>query len=244
MKKLSDEQKAELQAKMERAQRERIRLIGEQSEEGASVDLLSVGRVLDGLVQLWRVIFRRRNSDIVNGIPSKAPRSSQFWLVLLFLWLFHLLLIIVGACLVVVGFMRGASGFGFIARGIVFASVGGMSLTFLLIFHVPMPTPRTARKYKAIRHTQLGSAYRGRGELDKAIAQYESAIGVDTESEGARAAAHYDLGLIYQERGDNEQAIAHFKEFIPLAHSDKILQTRIPKAQEFIQQLGGSKPEV
>ena len=243
MRKLSDKEKAELQAKIERAQRERIRRIGEHSEEVTSP--LSVGGAFHSLL---RAVFRRRDSDVAERTPRKTPRAFPVWIAfffLLFMWLFGLSSIITGTCLVVMGFrnMRGAQELRLVIKGVIIALPGLIMLPALLFSDAPMPTPKTLRKFKALRHFTLGNIYREQGELDEAIAQYESAIGINTESEGARAGAHFNLGSIYQERGDNEQAVDHFREFVPLARTDPVLQHRIPEVQEWIQQLGDSEPE-
>ncbi len=95
MRKLSDKEKAELQAKMERARTERVRRIVEQSEEGASPDI-GIGGVFDGLAALLRAIFRRRDSDIVDRMPKRPPRAFPVWFALLAPWLLGLLFVIPG----------------------------------------------------------------------------------------------------------------------------------------------------
>ena len=57
MKKLFYLEKAELQAKMERARKERLRRIAEQSEEEGS---LYTGGIPAALISLLRALFRRR----------------------------------------------------------------------------------------------------------------------------------------------------------------------------------------
>ncbi len=74
------------------------------------------------------------------------------------------------------------------------------------------PTPEFA-------HFNLGQAYRGKGDLPKAIEHFQTAI----ELKGQYEAPHIELGLIYEEQGQNAQALQSFQR------ARSILEKREPK---------------
>ncbi len=57
-----------------------------------------------------------------------------------------------------------------------------------------------------------GNAYAGKGEYDKAIAEYTEAIRLDP----TLAQAYYNRGFAYLNKGDYDKAIAEFTEAIRL----------------------------
>jgi len=65
----------------------------------------------------------------------------------------------------------------------------------------------------------LAKAYVERGELDKAIAEYETLVTLDL-SKPARLLIHplyhYRLGLLYEQKGHRDKAISRYEHFLKL----------------------------
>jgi tetratricopeptide (TPR) repeat protein len=69
-----------------------------------------------------------------------------------------------------------------------------------------------------IRDT-LARAYRQKGDLDKAIEEYERLITFDPESRGRRLIHpkyHFRLAELYEKKGWKGKAIEHYEKFLEL----------------------------
>ena len=64
----------------------------------------------------------------------------------------------------------------------------------------------------ATAHGGRARAYRGKGDLDKALADFDEAVKLDPKS----ALTHVDRGAIYQAKGDLDRAIADYDEAIEI----------------------------
>jgi tetratricopeptide (TPR) repeat protein len=64
----------------------------------------------------------------------------------------------------------------------------------------------------AVSYNNRGVAWAGKGEFDKAIADYTEAIRLDPKY----AAAFYNRGMAWDDKGDNDKAIADYTEAIRL----------------------------
>ncbi|MDH5385972.1 MAG: tetratricopeptide repeat protein, partial [Candidatus Aminicenantes bacterium] len=65
----------------------------------------------------------------------------------------------------------------------------------------------------------LAKAYQQKGEIDKAIAQYDRLITFDPNSQERRLIHpiyHYRLAKLYEEQGDKAKAIEHYQKFLAL----------------------------
>jgi len=64
-----------------------------------------------------------------------------------------------------------------------------------------------------LAHLKLGNLYRGRGEREAAIREYERALAIDP----GYAEAHNNLGILYLEAKVRDEAEAHFRSALELA---------------------------
>jgi len=65
----------------------------------------------------------------------------------------------------------------------------------------------------------LARAYQQKGEVDKAIAEYERLITFDPQSEDRsliHPLYHYRLAKLYEEKGWEGKAIEHYEKFLEL----------------------------
>jgi tetratricopeptide (TPR) repeat protein len=76
----------------------------------------------------------------------------------------------------------------------------------------PAPTSAATPTASADDHQNLGMDYLDRGELDQAIAEFQTAIQLDPKD----AKAHYNLGLAYQQQDKLDEAAAAYQEAIGL----------------------------
>jgi tetratricopeptide (TPR) repeat protein len=78
----------------------------------------------------------------------------------------------------------------------------------------------TALKYNQLFLRDLAArAYRQKGDLDKAISEYERLIFFDPESKERRLIhpmCHYRLAILYEEKGWEGKAIEHYEKFLEL----------------------------
>jgi lipoprotein NlpI len=65
---------------------------------------------------------------------------------------------------------------------------------------------------QAINYYNRGNAYSGKGDNDRAIADYNQAISLDPKD----ATAYYTRGNAYRDKGDNDRAIADYNQVISL----------------------------
>ena len=72
----------------------------------------------------------------------------------------------------------------------------------------PTDTPAPS----ATEHIERGLAYKDQGETDKAIAEFQAALGLEPDN----AIAHNNLGAIYLDQGQLDQAVAELQEAIKL----------------------------
>ena len=84
----------------------------------------------------------------------------------------------------------------------------------------PLPWPRDPKYAEA--YYLRGVAYRNKGDLDRAIADYSEAIRLDPKL----AAAYNNRGNAYKDKGDSDHAIADFSEAIRLAPELEASQRR------------------
>jgi tetratricopeptide (TPR) repeat protein len=75
---------------------------------------------------------------------------------------------------------------------------------------------RTSSKDKAVAYNNRGNVLRDRGELDRAIADFDAAIRLDPKS----ADSHINRGIARYRRGDLDRAIADYDEAIRLEPDD------------------------
>ena len=68
------------------------------------------------------------------------------------------------------------------------------------------------RKPEAAAYYNRGNAYKLKGELDLAIADYTKAIALDPED----VSAHYNRAITYNDKGDYDRAIADYTKVIEL----------------------------
>jgi tetratricopeptide (TPR) repeat protein len=71
-------------------------------------------------------------------------------------------------------------------------------------------------KSRAVAFNNRGLAYRHKGDLDRAIADYNEAIGLD----GKYEPAYYNRGEAYRAKGDTDRAIVDYTEAIRLDAND------------------------
>jgi len=76
---------------------------------------------------------------------------------------------------------------------------------------------KESRKNRAIAYFNRGVAYRKKGEVDRAIADYTEAIALDPND----AIAYSNRGVAYKKKGDKEQAIADFRTALEINPSDQ-----------------------
>ena len=65
----------------------------------------------------------------------------------------------------------------------------------------------------------LARAYIKKGNIDKAIAEYERLIHFDSASKDRRIINpkyHYDVARLYQQKGQKSMAVQHYKRFLEL----------------------------
>ncbi len=69
---------------------------------------------------------------------------------------------------------------------------------------------RSLASYKADRHVIRGETLMGQQDLEAALAEFQAAAELDSES----ASAHSNMGVIYRRMGEYQQAIECFVEAI------------------------------
>ena len=74
------------------------------------------------------------------------------------------------------------------------------------------------RKNLTAAYTNRGVAYGKKGEVDRAIADFDKAIALDPKL----AFAYFNRGVAYEKKGDKEQAIADFRKALEIdpSHQD------------------------
>jgi tetratricopeptide (TPR) repeat protein len=88
----------------------------------------------------------------------------------------------------------------------------------------------------------LGVAYKGLGEIDKAFAEYDTVLKADANN----ALAHYDLGVIFQKHKDApDKAIEHYKAFVAnsreVVPADHPVFESIRECEQYIRQMAEMK---
>mgnify|MGYP000927928714 FL=1 len=88
----------------------------------------------------------------------------------------------------------------------------------------------------------LGVAYKGLGEIDKAMAEYDAALKADPNL----AVAHLNLGVIYHRHKDApEKALEHYKKFIASSRqtlpADHPVFENVRQCEQYIRQLAEMK---
>ena len=73
-----------------------------------------------------------------------------------------------------------------------------------------------SRETRAPAYTNRGIAYEKKGEVDRAIADYNKAIKLSPKL----AAAYYNRGLAYEKKGESDRAIADYNKAIALDPND------------------------
>lgn len=75
-----------------------------------------------------------------------------------------------------------------------------------------------AKQSRYLVFSNRGNAWKAKGELDRAIADYTEAIRLKPD----HAIAHYDRGIVWQQKGELDRAIADFSEAIRLKPYDTL----------------------
>ncbi len=77
---------------------------------------------------------------------------------------------------------------------------------------------RERREYRAIAYNNRGLAYQEKGEVDRAVADFTTAIKFNPND----ARVYNNRGVAYEQKGDKEQAIADFRKALEInpSHQD------------------------
>jgi tetratricopeptide (TPR) repeat protein len=77
---------------------------------------------------------------------------------------------------------------------------------------------RERREYRAIAYNNRGLAYQEKGEVDRAVADFTTAIKFNPND----ARVYNNRGVAYEQKGDKEQAIADFRKAFEInpSHQD------------------------
>ena len=82
----------------------------------------------------------------------------------------------------------------------------------LLLFAAAVAQAQTSRAASAASYLERGASWMKKGEIDRAIADYDLAIAFDSQSSVAR----YNRGVARQSKGDLRGALEDFNEAIKL----------------------------
>lgn len=127
---------------------------------------------------------------------------------------------------------------------------GDLLKSFLLLFLIFGFVSCASKEEQAQEHFKKGFGYQNAGEPEKAIEEYQKALGLNPNL----AQAHTNLGTVYLGQGDYDRAIDHFKKVIELNYYDTkahynlglayLYKGEVEKAQEEVKFLKSLRSEM
>ncbi len=84
---------------------------------------------------------------------------------------------------------------------------------------------RESRENRSFAYTNRGNAYDDKGEVDRAIADYDEAIALDPNE----AFTYYNRGNAYDDKGDKEQAFADYRKAFEIDPSLQVVKAALKR---------------